>query len=100
MSVIVLVKIPVEPGNLEKLWAERAADFQAVATDGKSKGAIHHRWAFGDGHVVVIDEWPDAASFDKFFTGQETIPQLMAAAGAQGPPEVSILEAKTGPDEF
>ena len=100
MSVFVIVKVPVEPANLEKLWAERAADFQAVAADGKSHGALHHRWAFGEDHVVVIDEWPDAASFDKFFTNQQIIPELMAAAGAAGPPEVTVLEAKTGPDDF
>jgi quinol monooxygenase YgiN len=100
MSVIVVVRVPVDPANLERLWAERAADFQAVAEDGKAHGAIHHRWGLGDNFVLVIDEWPDAKSFDDFFTSQQTIPQLMAAAGAQGPPEVTIVEAKKGPDEF
>src|SRR5436305_15288005 len=100
MSGAGLVRVPVDPANLERVWAERAADFKAVAADGKAHGAIHHRWGFGDGFVMVIYEWPDAESFEKFFANQALVPQLMQAAGAQGPPEVTIVEAKSGPDEF
>jgi hypothetical protein len=100
MSVIVFVRVPVDPANLEKVWSERAADFQAVSADSRAQGALHHRWAFGDGFVMVIDEWQDAASFQKFFSEQQTIPQLLAAAGAQGPPEITIMETAKGPDEF
>jgi hypothetical protein len=100
MSVTVLVRVPLDPSNLEKLWSERASDFKAVAADGKAAGALHHRWAFGDGFAMVIDEWPDAASFQKFFENQAVIPQLMQAAGAQGPPEVTIVDAKDAPDQF
>ena len=100
MSVIVLVRVPMDPANLKKIWAERPDDFKKVAEDGKSQGAMHHRWGFGDGYVMVIDEWPDGASFQKFFENQALIPELMQAAGAQGPPEVTVVEAATGPDEF
>jgi hypothetical protein len=100
MSVIVVGHMKVDPANVEKLWRDRKADFENIAKEAKAAGATHHRWGFGDGQVVIIDEWPDAASFQNFFESQATIPELMQAAGVQGPPEFEILEAKTAPDEF
>jgi hypothetical protein len=90
----------VNPSNVEKLWADRKADLEAVASAAKAAGAMHHRWAFGDDYVLLIDEWPDAASFHKFFESQEKIADLMQTAGVQGPPEFQIVEAKQGPDQF
>ena len=100
MSVIVVGKMTVDPANLEKLWSERKSDFEAVAKDAKAAGAIHHRWAFGDGFVVIVDEWKDAASFQKFFESNSTIPELMQAGGVQGAPDFTIAEVKQAPDEF
>jgi hypothetical protein len=100
VSVIVIGRMKVDPANVEKLWADRKADFDAVAAAAKKAGAIHHRWAFGDGEVLIIDEWPDADSFNGFFSSQTKIADLMAAGGVQGPPDFTIVEAKQGPDEF
>jgi len=100
MSVIVVGKMTVDPANLEKLWSERKSDFEAVAKDAKAAGAIHHRWAFGDGFVVIVDEWKDAASFQKFFESNSTIPELMQAGGVQGAPDFTVAEVKQAPDEF
>ncbi len=100
MSVIVVGKMTVDPANLEKLWSERKSDFEAVAKEAKAAGAIHHRWAFGDGFVVIVDEWKDAASFQKFFESNSTIPELMQAGGVQGAPDFTIAEVKQAPDEF
>jgi hypothetical protein len=50
---------------------------------------------------VIVDEWPEAQSFQKFFESQATIPELMQAGGVQGPPEFEILEARSdAPDQF
>jgi len=100
MSVIVVGRMTVEPANVEKLWRERKSDFEVIGKEAKAAGALHHRWGFGDGQVVIVDEWRDAASFQQFFESHALIPQLMQAAGVQGPPEFEILEAKTAPDEF
>ena len=77
MSVIVIGHMTVDPANVEALWRDRRADFEAVAAAAKQVGAIHHQWAFGDNEVVIIDEWPDAASFEQFFGSQQTIAELM-----------------------
>ena len=100
MSVIVIGRMNVDPAAVEKLWAERAADFQAVASAAKAVGATHHRWGFADDHIVIIDEWPDAETFHSFFGGQPKIAELMQAAGVQGPPEFQIFRAAEGPDQF
>jgi hypothetical protein len=100
MSVLVIGHMTVDPANVEKLWRDRGADFKAVSEAAKQAGAIHHRWAFGDGQVVIVDEWPDAESFQQFFAAQTKIGELMQASGVQGPPTFEILEAKPAPDEF
>jgi hypothetical protein len=100
MSVIVIGRMTVDPANVEKLWADRKADFESIAAAAKDAGAIHHRWGFGDGEVTIIDEWPDAASFQAFFESQALIGDLMQAAGVQGPPQFDIYESKEAPDQF
>lgn len=100
MSVIVIGRVPVNPDNLAKIWAERPADFASVAEDAKAQGAVHHQWGFGDGEVLIIDEWSDAAAFQNFFSSQPMIPELMAAAGVTGEPKFEIFESRQGPDTF
>jgi hypothetical protein len=39
---------------------------------------------------MVIDEWPDAESFRRFFRSQTEIPRLMQEGGAQDAPEIAI----------
>jgi len=100
MSVIVIGHMKVDPANVAKLWVDRKADFEAVREESKAAGAMHHRWGFGDGEIVIVDDWDDAGSFQSFFESNTVIPELMQAAGVQGPPEFTIVEAKTSPDEF
>jgi quinol monooxygenase YgiN len=100
MSVIVLVRIQVDPANLEKVWADRVADFKAIEERARAAGALHHRWGLGEDHAVLIDEWETAEAFHGFFD-DPTIASLMQEAGVQGPPEFDILRAAAGaPDEF
>lgn len=100
MSVIVSGKMMADPAKVKKLWESRKADFEAVRKEAVAAGALHHRWGFGDGFVIIVDEWPDAESFQQFFEANSTIPSLMQEAGVEGPPEFTIAEAVTGPDQF
>ena len=100
MSVIVIGRLSVDPANVARLWVDRRADFEDIAQRARAAGATHHRWGFGDDYVVLIDEWPDAASFQNFFGTEAAIADLMQAAGMQGPPDFAILEAREGPDHF
>jgi heme-degrading monooxygenase HmoA len=71
-----------------------------IAQIGKTAGAIHHRFAISDGHIVVFDEWDSAESFQGFFEGNEDIAEVMRGAGASGPPVVAFYEALSTADEF
>lgn len=100
MTVIVIGHITVDHANVERLWAERPKDFIAVTEEAKSMGCTGHQWGFAEGGMVLVDYWPDAGTFQKFFDANQTIPQLMQAAGVTSPPKFEIAELKAGPDSF
>ncbi|MEV6522192.1 hypothetical protein AB0M43_09645 [Longispora sp. NPDC051575] len=100
MSVIMMLRQKADPAALEQYASSHADQMLRVAEAGRSKGAIHHYFAAGDGEIVVIDEWPTEEAFREFFASQSEIPEIMKGAGAQGRPEVSIFRKITTPDEF
>ena len=99
MAVTVIVRLKVDPARMKKLFADRATELGEVRDRAMSAGAVHHLFAAGDGEVVIVDEWNDAASFGKFFD-DPTIAGFMAETGVEGPPEVSMYEILDSPDRF
>jgi len=74
--------------------------YEAFGQAGRAAGALHHRFAVGDGYVVVIDEWESMDHFEKFFSNPD-LQGFIATIGADpGPPEMLIGEAVSSPDEF
>jgi hypothetical protein len=100
MSVLVIVRLKVDPAKFEDLVARRGDEMPAISQKGKAAGAIHHQFAIGDGEVLIIDEWDDADHFGTFFNGQPEVADLMADGGVEGPPEVSIYQIADTPDRF
>jgi hypothetical protein len=101
MSVIVILRIPGNPANLESYAAGPGGDvMRRVAEAGKAAGAIRHSFGGGDGEILVVDEWPDAQSFEAFFAGQSDIADIMRDGGAQGPPAISFYRKLDTPDQF
>jgi heme-degrading monooxygenase HmoA len=100
MSVIVMLKVKGDPAALEAYAGTHADQMRRIADDGKAKGAVHHLFAAGDGEVVVIDEWPDEASFKKFFSSQAEIPEVMKGGGTKGTPEITFLRKLATHDSF
>lgn len=92
MSVLMTFRIKGDPTLLEKHTAEDPDAVGAIAEMAKEHGLIAHRfYGSDDGHIMVLDEWPDAESFQRFFeANHEQIEPLMAAAGATGEPEVTF----------
>jgi hypothetical protein len=43
--------------------------------------------------MVVIDEWPDADTFNKFFAGAARMREFLSGAGIVGEPELTMLDA-------
>jgi hypothetical protein len=101
MSVLVVLRIPGNPADLERYASGPGGDLmRRVADAGKAAGAIHHQFAAGDGEIVVVDEWPDEQTFHGFFNSQTEIPDVMREGGAQGPPEVTVYRLLETPDRF
>ena len=70
------------------------------AEAGKAAGGIRHRFAVGDGELLVLDEWETAEAFHAFFDGNEAIAAVMREAGASGPPVTVFYEALDTPDRY
>jgi hypothetical protein len=102
MSYLITVRIPGDTDQFRSFVAdENNADrMNAIAEDGKSRGAIHHRFAIGDGFVLVSDEWESPQQFQEFFEGNEEIEAVVRDSGGQGEPEVTVAEALETPDQF
>jgi quinol monooxygenase YgiN len=100
MSVIMMLRLKADPDALERYAQENSELLKGIAEDGRSQGAIHHVFAADGDELVVIDEWPDEASFQGFFEGQQDIPKVMEGAGAQGEPDIRFLRVLDTGDAF
>lgn len=92
MSVLMTLRTNGDVALLEKRAGENPDAIRAIAEDAKKYGLIAHRfYGTDDGQIMVLDEWPDAESFQRFFAAnRETIEPLMAEVGATGAPEVTF----------
>jgi len=101
MSVIVLVRIPGNPADLERYAAGPGGDvMRRIAEEGKAAGAVRHSFCASGNEIIVVDEWPDEESFQAFFANQQEIPNVMRDGGAQGPPEITVYRKLNTPDQF
>ena len=99
MSAIVLVRFQVDRAQFERVHGERGEEFRQVAEQGRAAGCLHHQFAAAGNEMIVVDEWESGAAFEKFFDNA-TVASLMADAGVQGPPEVTIYESVSTVDRF
>lgn len=91
MSVIMTLWGRGDPEKLEQYAAEHKDDMQAILDRAKEHGLIAHRFYGTDGQIMVVDEWPDAESFQRFFDSvQDEVAPIMAAAGAQEDPGINF----------
>ena len=101
MSVIVTVTMTADPGRLEEIASQDPDRIRSIAQRATSHGVIAHRFYANDnGQIMVIDEWPDAESFQTFFSeAGDQIQPLMQDAGATSEPEISFWrKLETGDD--
>jgi quinol monooxygenase YgiN len=54
----------------------------------------------GADYVVVVDEWESPEHFEKFFANPDLQAHIAASGAAQRPPEITIAEAITSPDQY
>ncbi len=101
MSVIVTLRAQGDPQKLEQRAAENPEGMRAIAERAKGHGLIAHRfYGSDDGQILVLDEWPDPASFQRFFESERSeIEPLMREVGVAGEPEVTFWRKLESHDE-
>ena len=101
MSVIMTLRVQGDPKALERLASENPDSIRAISDHAKEHGLIAHRfYGSDDGKIMVIDEWPDAESFQAFFAEQQgQIEPMMREVGAAGEPEITFWRKLDSHDE-
>ena len=69
MSVIMTFRATGNPDELERRAAQNPEGMRSIAERAKEHGLIAHRFYGSDGKIMVVDEWPDAESFQRFLRG-------------------------------
>jgi hypothetical protein len=101
MSVLVSMRMTVDPARFEELARDKAEVMKEISEQGKRAGAIHHQFLAGDGEVILADEWPSAEQFEAFFAAEsERIGALMAEGGVSNEPRPVFLRRIETADAF
>lgn len=99
MSVIMTLRVQGDPAKLERLASENGEMLRGISERGKAAGVIAHRFYGSDDEIMVVDEWPDAESFQRFFESeQEHIGPLMQEV-ATGAPAITFWRKLDTGDE-
>ena len=101
MSVIMTLRASADPQRFEQYAAEHQDDLQGILSAAKDAGVIAHRfYGSDDGEIMVVDEWPDAETFQRFFQSQQDrIGPLMQEAGVTSEPQISFWRKLDTGDE-
>ena len=86
VAVLMTMRIKADAAKVEAL---DKATMLAIVDKAKEHGVIsHHFYGTGD-EVLVVDEWPDEASFRAFFESAPEIQKVMGEAGVTSEPEIT-----------
>jgi hypothetical protein len=100
MSVLAVVKVSGKTETFQKSMIDFADEYRSIRERAMGAGAIHHRFGIGDGYVLGIDEWETAEQFQTFFSDPSLQEFIAKIGGDPTPPEITITEAISSPDQF
>ena len=102
MSVILTLRVKGDPQKFEQAAQGNPDRIQGILDQAKQNGLIAHRFYGSDsGNIMVIDEWPDAESFRRFWesAGGDVGP-FMADAGVTEEPQPEFWQKLDTGDEY
>jgi quinol monooxygenase YgiN len=101
MTAIVITRYKSEAADYERVTHRQPGDFDVLAEIAKAEGCLHHRAAVSDDNrdVILIDEWPDKAAYDRFALNPAVIDVLRGMALVD-PPETDYYHLIRDPAEF
>jgi hypothetical protein len=100
MSVIMTLVFRGDPEKLEQYASENEGHLRGISDQAQSNGLTAHRFYGSDGQIMVVDEWPDAESFQRFF--EAAMPQIgpvMEAVGVTEEPTPTFWRTLDTGDE-
>ena len=100
MSVLITGKFQGDTAKFRQALVDRAGEFAKIADAARAEGAIHHRFGIGDGFVLILDEWETVEHFQRFFGHPDLQAFIVSVGAAPAPPEVTVTDAITSPDQF
>lgn len=103
MSVMMGLRVTVDPARFDEVISANRERLMEISERAKQQhGAIHHRFFVNEagGEILVVDEWPDAASFHAFFDSSPEIGEMFGQAGVTGAPEIKFWRELDTPDKF
>jgi len=100
--VIVTMLMQGDPAALESFAAENPEKMSGIRDHAVEHGLIAHRfYGSDDGQILVVDEWPDADSFQSFFAHmQGEIGPMMAAVGITSEPQTVFWRKLESHDDY
>jgi hypothetical protein len=101
MSFLIMVKVPSDVAAFRRALSAREGEFKSFAEKAKVAGAILHRFGFGDGYVVAVDEWETVEAYQAFF-GEPSMRAFIESVGCNlaAEPTIIVCEAGLSPDQF
>jgi quinol monooxygenase YgiN len=90
MAILMTLKVPADSDKLLQFTKDNPDVLPNILEKARPHGVISHKFYASGGDVLVIDEWPDEASFHAFFEASPEIQDVIAAAGATGQPEITF----------
>jgi quinol monooxygenase YgiN len=99
VSVIMTLRVAGDPDKLEQHAAENADMIRGISQRAKEQGLIAHRFYGSEGQIMVVDEWPDPQSFQRFFESEQANIGPMMEQVATSEPEITFWrKLETGDD--
>jgi quinol monooxygenase YgiN len=94
------LKVPADSDKLLQFTKDNPDALRNISDKAKPYGVISHKFYASGGEVLVVDEWPDEASFHAFFAASPEIQDVIAAAGATAEPEITFWTKLDTGDEI
>ena len=99
MSVLITGKFQGDTAKFRQALTDRAGEFAKISDMARAEGGIHHRFGIGDGFVVRSTSGrPPALPAGLRQPDLQTFIGSVGAAPA--PPEITITEAVSSPDQY
>ena len=99
MSVIMTLRFSGDPDKVEQIAAEKADVIRGISERAVAAGVIAHRFYGSEGQVMIIDEWPDPASFQRFYEAEQAAIGPLMQQVATSEPEITFWRKLETGDE-